>query len=317
MRFSTPRPFARLATTVALAGSLGLAGGAALAQDATPVGTPIGPEASCVAPAAGAVAVGSPATMASPAAGATELPQGTAVEDQAVIDEATGVIDTAYACYNAGDGQSFAAYFTDNGLQAAFGTADRAAVATEATAKSSQAQAGNITVDQVLDYGDGSLGISYQVAIGKQVVHNTDVLVPAGDGWLIDNRVATGGETGLDSATASIKASVDGGAVTIEVSPSPVMNQPAVKFQITNNADSAVHVVIFQGGDATTVTSVNVADAPAGVTFIGEGWAAPGEIAGTTFEGLEEGSYVVVVQTANGETGSLDLTIDPPFDPNA
>jgi hypothetical protein len=317
MRFSTPRPFARLATTVALAGTLGLAGGAAaLAQDATPAGTPIGPDASCVAPAMAAADTGAATAAASPAA-AAELPEGTPVEDQAIVDEATGFVQNLYACYTAGDGESFAGYFTDAGLQAAYGTADREAVAAQIAAVSSQAPAGDVTVDEVLDYGDGSYGVSYQVKLGKQLVHNTDVIVPAGDSWQVDNRVSTGGETDMDSATASIKASVDGGSVVIEVSPAPVMNQPAVKFQFTNNADSAAHVVIVQGGDAASVTSADVTALPEGSTFIGEAWAAPGEIAGTTFEELEEGAYVVVVETANGETGSFDLTIDPPFDPNA
>ncbi len=318
MRFSTSRPFAKLATTVALAGSIGLAGGAAaVAQDATPVGTPIGPEASCIAPAAGATDTdtGAATAMASPVA--AEAPEGTPVEDQATIDEATAFVQNLYACYAAGDGASFAGYFTDAGLQAAFGTTDRDAVAAHITAKSAQAPAGEVIVDDVVDYGDGSLGVTYQVTLGKQVISNTDVLVPAGDGWQVDGRTSTGGDTDLDSATASIKASVDGGAVVIEVSPSPVMNQPAVKFQITNNASSAVHVVIVQGGDAASVTSTDITALPEGVTFVGEGRAEAGEIAGTTFEGLEEGTYVVVVETADGETGSFDLTIDPPFDPNA
>ena len=179
------------------------------------------------------------------------------------------------------------------------------------------AQAHDIVIDEVVDFGNSTLGVTYDVAIGKQLFTFTDVLVPAGDGWQIDNRVTAAGDTDMDSATASIKASVDGGAVVIEVSPSPVMNQPAVKFQITNNADSAVHVVIVQGSDAASVTSADVTALPEGATFVGEAWVAPGEIAGTTFEGLEEGAYVVVVQTANGETGSFDLTIDPPFDPSA
>jgi hypothetical protein len=318
MRFSTPRPFANLATSVALAGTLGLAGGAAaIAQDATPAGTPIGPEASCIAPAMASADTGAATAAASPAAAAA-LPEGTPVEDQAVVDEATAFIQNLYACYNAGDGEAFLGFFTENGHAAAFGNDDHDAIAAHIAAVSAAAPAGDVVVDEVVDYGDGSYGVSYQVTLGKQVVHNTDVLVPAGDGWQVDNRVTTGGETMLDSATASIKASVDGGAVVIEVSPAPVMNQPAVKFQITNNADSAAHVVIFQGGDAASVTSTDVSAAPEGVTFIGEAHnVGVGEIFGTTFEELEEGAYVVVVETANGETGSFDLTIDPPFDPNA
>lgn len=309
MRFSTPRPFARLATTVALAGTLGLAGGAtALAQDATPAGTPIGPDATCVVPTAGAVAVGSPDTTASPVAN-TALPTGVVVEEQATIDEVTAFVNNLYACFNAGDGQAVVAHFSDAGLDAAYGAGDRETIAAQIAALASAAQAHDIEVGDIVDFGNGALGVTYDVAIGQQRFTFTDVLVPAGDTWQIDNRVAAAGETDMDSATASIKASVDGGSVVIEVSPAPVMNQPAVKFQITNNADSRAHVVIVQGGDVTAL--------PEGVTFVGQAWVAPGEIAGTTFEELPEGNYVVVVETANGETGSFDLVIDPPFDPNA
>jgi hypothetical protein len=317
MRFSTPRPLAKLAASVALAGSLGLAGGAAvMAQDATPAGTPIGPEVSCVAPAL-AAATAAPVTAASPAA-AAELPQGTVVEDQAVIAEATAAIDNLYACYNAGDGEAFLALFTEAGHAAAFGGDDHAALVDHIAAMSAAAPASAVTVHEVVDYGDGRLGVDYQVNLGHQIIHDLDVLTNVDGTWLVDGRQALTPETSLDSTTASVKASVEGGAVVIEVSPSPIMNQPAVKLQITNNADSAIDVVLFQGGDAASVTSTDISAAPEGVTFIGEAHnVAPGAIVGTAFEQLPEGNYVVVVQTANGETGSFDVTIDPPFDPNA
>lgn len=317
MRFSTPRPFAKLATSVALAGTLGLAGGAAMAQDSNQVATPIGPDAACIAPTVAATTGSTPAeAMASPVAN-TALPSGVVVEEQATIDEVTTFVDTLYACFNAGDGQAVVSFFTDNGLDAAYGAGDRETIAAQISALATAAQAHDISVHEVVDFGDGSLGVTYDVAIGQQHFHFTDVLVPAGDSYAIDNRVTAPGETDMDSTTASIKASVDGGAVVIEVSPSPVMNQPAVKFQITNNADSRAHVVILQGGDAASVTSADLTALPEGVTVVGQAWAAPGAIVGTLFEGLPEGNYVVVVETDNGETGSFDLTIDPPFDPNA
>jgi hypothetical protein len=317
MQFPTSRPIAKLATSVALAGTLGLAGGAAvMAQSATPAGTPIGPDAACSVAAAVAAPSASPVAAASPVA--EEEPTGTAVEDQAVIDEATATINNLYACYNAGDGEAFLALFTEAGHQAAFGNDDHATLADHIAAKSAVAQAGAVEVHEVVDYGDGTLGVDYQVHIGQQVIHNTDILAQVDGTWLVDGRIVDAPETDLDSTTASVKASVADGAVVIEVSPAPIANQPAVKLQITNNADSAVDLVLFQGGDAASVTSTDISAAPEGVTFIGEAHnVGAGQIADTAFENLPEGNYVVVVQTANGETGSFDVTIDPPFDPNA
>ena len=319
MRFSTPRPFAKLATSVALAGTLGLAGGAVtLAQDATPAGTPIGPEASCIAPtASGDADTGAATTMASPVA--TEAPEGTPVEDQAVIDEATAFVQNLYACYNAGDGEAFLAHFTENGHAAVFGDEhDDAELAEHIAAKSAVAQASEVDVHEVVDYGDGTIGVDYQVLLGQQIIHNNGVLTQVDGGWLIDGRTSMAPETQLDSTTASVKASVDGDAVVIEVSPSPLANQPAVKLQITNNADSAINVLLLQGGDAASVTSADLTALPEGVTFVGDVHnVGAGEIVDTAFEGLAEGQYVIVVQTADGATGSYDLTIDPPFDPEA
>ena len=287
-----------------------------MAQGGTPAATPIGP-GTCMAPATAATAEATPVTGAALATPVTEERTGTPVEDQAVIDEATAAIANINACHDEGNGEAFVALFTEQGRTAAFGDVDPVELANEIQAMSTMAQTSNFVVHEVLDYGDGSLGVDYQLNIGKQVVHFTDTLVQEGDFWLVDGRTIETPETDLDSTTASVKTSISDGSVVIEVSPNPIMNQPAVKLQMVNNADSAEHVTLLQGGDAASMTDLDLANLPEGVTFVGHADAEPGAFVDTLFEGLEEGNYVVVVETSNGETGAFDITIDPPFDPNA
>jgi hypothetical protein len=315
MRFPSTRPLGKLAASMALAGTIGLSGGAALAQDATPA-TPIGP-AACTAPAGGMAATPvDAAAMASPVAEG-EAPTGTVVEDDAVIAEATAAIENLYACFNEGNGEAFVALYTEQGRLSALGNADPAQLAAEITAKSGMVQASGITVNEVLATADGALIVDYQATVGQQVLHFADVLVQQGDAWLVDGRAVETPETDLDSTTASIKTSVADGGLLIEASPSPLSNQEAVKFQVTNGTESAQNVVLLQGGDAASITSLDFTALPEGVTFVGEVHVAPGAIIDTLFEGLAEGNYVIVVEGEDGTFGTLDLTIDPPFDPNA
>lgn len=332
MRFSTSRPVARFAASVAIAGTIGLSGGtAALAQDATPAGTPIGPGTSeCLAPAlAGdAAPVASPAgsPAATPVGETDALPAGPVVEDEAVINEATAAIENLYTCFNEGNGESVVALFTDAGREAAFGPRDPAAIAEHLTAKSTQVQAGNIVVNSVTDLGDEGLAVDYQVTIGKQVFNYTDVIVESDGTWKVNDRLVNLPETDLDSTTAGIETSVEGGSMVFEISPNPLMNQPAVKLQLANVGQNTHHITILQntgGVDPATVTDLDLANLPDGVTFIGEGSAVSGARTDTLFENLEEGSYIVVGQVIDdtgeptGEGSSTELTIDPPFDPDA
>lgn len=289
-----------------------------MAQDATPVGTPIGPE--CFAPGlmvAGATPSTDQAAGATPVGEAEAMPSGSEVEDAAVISEATAVIENLYDCYNQGDGESFVALFTPNGLQAAFGDQDPMEVAAYIEAKSSMVQAGEVDVHAVIEFADGSLGVDYQVPIGQQVLHHTDVLTEVDGSWLIDNRTMELPETDLDSTTAGVAATIEDGVVVIEASPSPLLNQPAVKLQFTNETGSAMHAVLVEGNDAAAVTTTDITQLPEDVTFVGETRVEAGEIVDTQFENLEEGNYVIAVETETGETGTFLLTINPPFDPEA
>lgn len=317
MRFPSTRPVAKLAASVALAGTLGLSGGAALAaQDATPVGAPIGPNA-CSAPTTTAPVA---ATPLGDVAAATPVRDraGVPVEDEAVIAEATEAIQNLYVCFNEGQGEAFVALFTEQGRTAAFGEVDPTELAADIEALSQQVQAGEVMVNEVVAFDDGSLAVDYQVTVGKQVLHFRDTLVNQNTGtWLIDGREALLPETELDSTTASVKTSVTDGELLIEVSPSPLANQPAVKLQMTNNTDAAQDIVLLQGGDAASITELDYSNLPEGVTFVGGAHVEAGEVVDTLFEELPEGNYVIAVESADGTFATFDLTIDPPFDPNA
>ena len=323
----TPKRIAKLATSIAFAGAItGASGAAALAQDATPGATPIGPEgAACMAPALTATPFASP-TGATPVTNESELPEGTVVEDQAVIDEATAAIENLYACFNAGDGSAVVALFTPTGLDDAYGAGSPGMVAEQVSALASAAQAGNIEVHEVVSYDDGRLGVDYQVTIGQQTFHFTDVLVQQDGTWKVDERRDQLPETELDATTAGITTSVEDGSLVFEVAPNPILSQPAVKFQLANEGEQTHYLKIFkapEGVDGSTLVNADLRNLPEGVSLVGQDIVDPGEFSDTLFEGLEEGRYVVVGSVVNtsgestGVTGWTDITIDPPFDPNA
>ncbi len=309
MRFPNSRPVAKFATTMVLAGTIGLAGGAAVAaQDATP----IGPNA-CLAPTTTAAVMATPLGEVAPATPVG----GVVVEDEAVIAEATEAIQNLYVCFNEGQGEAFVALFTEQGREAAFGEGvDAVELADRIEAMSTMVQAGDVTVNEVVAYEDGTLAVDYQVKIGNQVLHFRDTLVNQNTGaWLVDDREVLQPETELDTATASVESTIGEEGVEIAVSPSPIMNQPALRLQFINPSDVSQTMTLLQGGDAAAIGELDLANLPEGVTFVGDAQAAPGQRVDTLFEELEEGNYVIVTETATGEQGTFDLTIDPPFDP--
>lgn len=314
MRIPTSRPIAKFVASAAMAGTIGLSGGAAtMAQDATPVGGQV----ECVAPTTTANVVATPVNGASMATPVGDAAADTiVVEDEAVIAEVTSALENRYACFNQGQGEAFVALFTEQGRTAAFGDIDPVDLAAEIEAKSAMVQAGDIEVIDVFDFGEGSLAVDYQVTIGQQILHFVDVLVNQNEAWLVDGREIAPPETDLDTATASVESTPADGSVTIEVSPSPIMTQPAQRLMFINSGDTTHTMVLLQGSDAASISDLDLANLPEGMTYVGEGIAEPGENVETMFVNLEPGDYVIVVETADGTMGALDLVIEPPFDPN-
>ena len=284
-----------------------------MAQDATPVGTPIGPDM-CIAPTTTAPVLATPVsdvTMATPVA------EGIVVEDEAVISEVTAAIENRYTCFNEGRGEAFVALFTEQGRMAAFGDIDPTELAEQIEAMSTMVQAGEIEIIDVYDFGDGTLGVEYQVQVGQQIFHFVDALVNQNDAWLVDGREVAPPQTDLDTATASVDSIATEDGVTIEVSPTPIMTQPAQRLMFINSGDTIHTMVVLQGGDAAAITDLDLTDLPEGMTYVGGSVAAAGEISETMFVDLEPGTYVIAVETADGEVGAVDVMIEPPFDPAA
>ncbi len=315
MRFSVPRSAARLTASLALAGTITLSGGVPLAQDATPAAGPIDPT-TCVSP--GLDAASPAAAVASPVAGEeldAQIAAATPVEDEAVIADATAAVENLYACYNAG-GDSFFALFSEEAFATFWGGVDPELLAGETTDDGQLAS--HVDIHEVLDLGDGRFAVDYQVTIGYQVEHLIDVFVVEDGTWLVDAS-ADGGtpETSLDATTASVKISEADGEHAIEVSPNPIMNQPAVKLQIANQTEDFLIVVLLRGTDAASMPAdLDPAGLPEDVEILGALAVEQGEHEIGLWEGLEEGNYVIFVETGHG-TAAYDLTIDPPFDPNA
>lgn len=318
MRFSAPRSVARLTASVALAGTIALAGGTAFAQDATPALTPIDP-ATCVSPGLGMASPAAAPVAASPVAADAELDAlleaATPVEDEAVIADATAAVENFYACYNAGGGSMYG-LFTDDAFVTYFGGIDLEVL--EAESADDAMMASHIDVHEVLDLGDGRYAVDYQVTIGHQVEHVTDIFAVEDGTWLVDGNAGySAPETDLDSTTASVKISEADGEHAIEVSPSPIMNQPAVKLQIANQTEDFLIVVLLQGGDAASLPAdADLSDLPEGMSILGAVAVEPGAHEIGLWEGLDEGNYVIFVETGHG-SAAYDLTIDPPFDPSA
>jgi hypothetical protein len=275
---------------------------------ATPAATPVGD------------------TALSPIDYGDALATGPVIEDGAIVNEATTAIENVYACYNNGDGEAVVSLFTDAGLDAAYGANDRETIAAQVSALAVSAPASNVQVDKVVDLGESTLGVDYQVTIGQQVFRFTDVLVQQDGTWLVDERIEDQPGTTLDSATAGIETSVEDGSMVFDISPNPIMNQPALKIQMSNAGDATHRITVLRntgGVDATTVSDVDPANLPEGLDYVGQATVEPGAFADTLFENLEEGNYILVGEVldesgqSTGEGSSAELTIDPPFDPDA
>jgi len=324
----TPKRLATVAVSLSVACAItGATGAAALAQDATP----IGPEAaSCVAPELTASPVAATpsgeTSAATPVNTETELPEGTVVDNEAVIAQATATIENLYACYNTGDGAKVVALFTPSGLNAAYGAGDPMTIAAQVSALAGAAQANELDINGVVAYEDGRLSVDYHVVIGKRLFHFVDVLVEEDGIWKIDDRREQMPETELDSTTGGIKTSEEGGVLTFEISPNPLSNQEAVKFQVVNEGENTHHIHLFktpEGFDGSTLIDADLTNLPDGVTFLGTESVLPGDHDVILFEHLEDGTYTVVGYAIDptgqrvGEASTTELTIDPPFDPTA
>ena len=189
-----------------------------------------------------------------------EAPVGTPVEDQATIDAATAVVTEAWDCVN------------EFGLTSTFSS-----------------------VLTVFDYGDGTLGVDYQIATGtKQVERYLDVLVEDAGAWSISERTALAPETDLDKVSVGVKLVSADGTPAIEIAVASFEASPATLFQITNDNDVAQAFALLtvpEGFDPAAAGSFDVLAIPEGTTLEGVTILDAGASGVALFEGLTPGNY--------------------------
>ena len=272
----------------------------ALAQDAPPADT-----ATCVAPE---VPPGTPedmgdmggmdmemATPADDAAAPEEpvVPTGTPVDDQATIDAVTAAATNIQSCLAEGNALGALSLTTSEFRMSQFGTDN---IYTIAAMLEGYTPAPIGTVNGVYQYEDGSLGIDYTSAEGKQLTHTLDVFIEQDGAWLLNAEYELPAQSKLDTTTITVVLGTPENEFSLTVEPASFSASPATNFTVYNNGTMEHEFIILQvpeGFDPASLTNPQgPEDLPADVTFVGATWVAPGEVGSALFEGLEPGNYV-------------------------
>jgi hypothetical protein len=188
--------------------------------------------------------------------------------------------------------------------------------ATQAATACAPEGATNIVVDAVYGFADGRYAVDYQFVTGKQLMRLVDSFNAQTGTWTLENRDASKSpKSELDSITASVKI---GGEAGIELSPAQFAIQPAVNFHVNNQGDEALTFALYSGPadfDPASVAGVDSASLPDTLAPLGSGEAPAGTEIDVVFEGLEEGSYVIVIfDGSDTATNAALVTVDPPLD---
>lgn len=260
-----------LGTTLLVGG-----GGSALAQDASPEASPAAgaaadPVAACLAPGAGDVAT--------PAA----VVEGTPVEDQAIIDQATVGATAFFDCLNGNVGP------TDLGGPYAL-----------------------TSLIGVSDLGDGTYGVEHQFTHGSRLVQAVAVLSEGDDGLVVSGLTMVPVDFEGDSTTLAVTLAGEEAGV----SPGETESRPSVILQSTNDSEAPVSVAVLMVPEGFDPATFSLADydgtLPTGATPVGTYDVAPGETVGAVFQNVTAGSYLVAV--SDGGSYPLILTEPAPID---
>jgi len=241
-------------------------GGGALAQDASPEASPAAdPVGACLAP-------GGDASAATPVA-----TEGTPVEDQAIIDQATVGATAFFDCLNGNVAPA------DLGGPYAL-----------------------TSLIGVVELGDGTYGVEHQFTHGMRLVQAVAVL-SEGDGGLV--------VSGLTLVPVDIEGDSTALAVTLSgksagVSPAKTETRPTVILQSANASDADLQVAVLMVPEGFDPATFALADydgtLPEGVTAAGAYDVAAGTTVGAVFPNLPAGSYLIAV--SDGASYSLVLT---------
>ena len=248
-------------------------GGTALAQEASPVATPAGadPVSACLVP-------GDDTTAATPVSA-----EGTPVEDQAVIDQATVGATAFFDCLNGNVGPA------DLGGPYAL-----------------------TSLIGVIDLGDGTYGVEHQFTHGMRLVQALAVLSEGDGGLVVSGLSMLPVDVEGDSTTLAVKLTGD----TAGISPAETETRPTVILQSVNDSEAPLNVAVLMVPEGFDPATFSLAEfdgtLPEGATPAGTYDVAPGETVGAVFQNLTAGSYVIAV--SDGASYSLTLTEPAPLD---
>ena len=267
----TGRTTSRGALLGALLGVTLLVGGsgAALAQDATPEATPA---------AGGSDAVGACLAPGGDTAAATPVAaEGTPVEDQAIIDEATVAATTFFECLN--------------------GNVQPGDLGGPYTLTS---------LIRVTDLGDGTFGVEHQFTHGSRLVQALAVLSEGDDGLVVSGLSMLPVDFEGDSTTIGVTLSGEDAGV----SPEETETRPSVILQSNNGSEAPLSVAVLMVPEGFDPATFSLADydgtLPEGVTPVGTYDVEPGGNVGAVFQNLSPGTYLVAV--SDGTSYPLVLT---------
>jgi hypothetical protein len=262
---------------LALALAVGLSGaaGIASAQEATPTGA----EGVVCAEVleAGATPVSSP--EASAVAAATAIPVADEMQGEPVTDEAI------------------------------------IAELTEVASSCNPEASGGIEVGSVEQFDTDLYGIEYQYLQGRQVIRVLEMYSVENDTWTLRQQQSRSPETDEDTITIAAKI---GGDPAIETSPASFSFTPAMRVNITNRDASDLSLALFSTSeevDPASLAGTDAASLPETMELQGETLVIAGSTGEMLFEGLEEGTYMLVVlDGSDAVVAASPLTIDPPLD---
>ncbi|MDQ3043828.1 MAG: hypothetical protein M3R06_01575 [Chloroflexota bacterium] len=297
---------------IALLAAIALAGGsspAVLAQDASPAASPAAEMAPCDAPE---LPPGTPTpfeetaspdaseVIASPVvdveAEATPAPpEGTVVEDQAVIDEVTAGIENFFNCFNNEDYASAVALLTANALMTDFGSDNPYDVIAEFEFFGALVDFTLTSVDNVQMLDDGRLIADVTYLMQNQPIAERNVLVEEDGYWKLDESYELPDPgTDLDSVAVGVQVSGPEDEYSFTLARETITVQPAVILHGLNAGTEDHEIAVLTLPEGFNLEELFMGPPPEGLTFHGAIELAPGEEGDLVLEGLEPGVYTLV-----------------------
>jgi len=173
----------------------------------------------------------------------------------------------------------------------------------------------DVEVIEVVQFDTNHFGIEYQYMQGRQVLRVLEMYSVENSTWTQGDKQSKSAATDEDTITISAKI---GGDPAIEVSPGTFNITPAMRVSILNRDAADLSLALFSASeevDTDALTGTDAASLPASLELQGETMVMAGESGDMLIEGIEEGTYVLVVLDSNDSVvAASPLTVDPPLD---